>query len=302
MSAFRGVRIPGSTSNLGPAFDCLGCALAIYLEVRIEPGTGGFRVNASGTDSAKMPVGEENLILRVLRRMAERRGKALEPLTLTVQNGVPLASGLGSSATAILAGISCYEIATGDWLSFDEIIDYGWEFEPHPDNLAACLSGGLTIPATAGASRPAFLKLCVPDGITPVLVIPEFEVSTRTARKVLPDSYSRSDVVFNIQRTAQLVGALATGQWEFLAEAMKDRMHQPYRTSLIPGLEQVLALKAEGLYGAALSGAGPTVLALAEPSRGEHVGRRIADVFRDHGVSVRVEISRIDTEGRRFLE
>jgi homoserine kinase len=136
--------------------------------------------------------------------------------------------------------------------------------------------------------------------VTPVLVIPAFEVSTRTAREVLPGSYSRSDVVFNIQRTAQLVGVLATGKWDLLAEAMKDRVHQPYRTALVPGLEQVLALREQGLFGIALSGAGPTVLALAEPSRAQQVGQRVAAAFAAHGVEASARASGIDTQGRVF--
>jgi homoserine kinase len=300
--AFDGVRIPGSTSNIGPGFDCLGCALAVYLEVFVGSGNPSWRVEAAGVDADKMPRGEENLIVKVLRRVAERRGRTLAPCTLRVRNQVPLGRGLGSSSTAILAGVSCYEILTGERLALDEILDYAWEFEPHADNLAAGLLGGFTITATAGGSRPSVLKLPVPGLIAPVLVIPDFEVPTRTARAVLPDSYSRSDVVFNLQRTAQLIGALATGQLEFLAEAMKDRVHQPYRASLVPGLEQVLALKGDGLYGVALSGAGPTVLALAEPRRADEVGARVAGVFGNHGVKVRVEVSRIDTAGRQFLE
>lgn len=302
MDLVRGVRVPASTSNLGPGFDALGCALDLYLDVRVEPAQNGFRVQASGVDSHKVPGDQDNLILRALLRVASRRGRTIEPLTLVADNEIPLASGLGSSAAAVLAGISCYEVVSGDRLTPDEIMDYAWEFEPHPDNLAAALFGGLTIPVTTGGPKAGFLKLEVSGGLTPVVVTPDLEVPTRRAREVLPDSYSRSDVVFNIQRTAQLVGALVTGQWAFLAEAMKDRIHQPYRASLIPGLEQVLSLKAEGLYGLALSGAGPTVLILADPVRAEEIGARVADVFRTHGLSSRVRISKIDTDGRRFLE
>jgi len=302
MSVMGAVRIPASTSNLGPGFDALSIALQIYLDVRVDPGEGKHRVRASGVDSDKMSAGEENLILKVLERVAERRHRPIDPLTLVVGNSVPLARGLGSSAAAILAGISCYEVATGERLTIDEIFDYAWEFEPHPDNVAAALFGGLTVSATSESSRAVFLKLDVPAGVLPVLVIPDFELATAQARRVLPDSYSRTDAVFNIQRAALIVGALAKGEWRLLSEAMKDRVHQPYRSPMVPGLEQVLALRGEGLYGVALSGAGPTILALAEPARSEEVGRRISELFRTHGVSARVDISRIDTEGRRFLD
>jgi homoserine kinase len=298
-----GVRVPASTSNLGPGFDALSLALAIYLtvEVEVSDSTDRSRVVAHGIDSDKMPDGGDNLILRVMDAVAKRRGRRIEPVFLKVQNEIPLARGLGSSSTAILAGISCYEIVAGDSLSESEIFDHAMEFEPHPDNLAAGLLGGLTVSAVSDGGKAMSSSLKVSDGITPVLVIPDFELSTEKARDVLPEVYSRRDAVFNIQRAPLMVAALTLGNWQMLSEAMRDRIHQPYRAGLIPGFEAVLKMETDGLAGIALSGAGPTVLAFAAPEAAASVGDQIVEVFGRSGVRASARVLKIDTEGRCFL-
>ncbi len=303
MSRPTGVRVPASTSNLGPGFDALSLALAIYLtvEVEVSDSTDRSRVVAHGIDSDKMPDGGDNLILRVMDAVAKRRGRRIEPVFLKVQNEIPLARGLGSSSTAILAGISCYEIVAGDSLSESEIFDHAMEFEPHPDNLAAGLLGGLTVSAVSDGGKAMSSSLKVSDGITPVLVIPDFELSTEKARDVLPEGYSRRDAVFNIQRAPLMVAALTLGNWQMLSEAMRDRIHQPYRAGLIPGFEAVLKMETDGLAGIALSGAGPTVLAFAAPEAAASVGDQIVEVFGRSGVRASARVSKIDTEGRCFL-
>lgn len=301
MNSRSRIRVPASTGNLGSGFDALSLALAVYLDVEIDPsGESKPRVASSGVDFEKMPAGADNLIVQVMDRVAERRGRRLGAALLRATNQIPLCRGMGSSSAAIVAGISCYEMLSGESLSDDEIFDCAFEFEPHPDNLAAALHGGLTISAVSADGRAVVSSLVVADGVRPVLVIPEFELSTQKARSVLPDTYSRADAVFNVQRSALVVGALVQGRWDLLAEAMKDRIHQPYRAPLIPGLEQALALRADGLMATALSGAGPTVLALARPAAAETVGAAIARVFEDHGVRSSVKVADIDTTGRVF--
>ena len=145
------------------------------------------------------------------------------------------------------------------------------------------------------------LSLKVADGIAPVLVIPDFELSTQKARDVLPEGYSRRDTVYNIQRAPLMVAALTGGDWQMLAEAMRDRVHQPYRAPLIPGFEAILKMETDGLAGLALSGAGPTVLAFARPEAAAFVGDQIVEVFGRSGVTASARVSRIDTKGRCFL-
>src|SRR6266702_2095404 len=279
-------RVPASTSNLGAGFDALSLALQRYLRISltIEPSPGrrpseGLRIDVRGVDAHLIPASSENLILRVASNVARERKKELPGFRMAIDNEIPLARGMGSSAAAIIAGITCYELGTKERLSEQEIFHYAHEFEPHPDNLSAALRGGL-ITATESANGDVLIaKMQVVDGVKPVVVIPAFELSTEKARSVLPQTYSRKDAVYNIQRSALTIAALTTGNWPLLREAMRDRIHQPYRAPLIPGFEEILALAAPGLLSVALSGAGPTVLAMARPADAENVGRAVAAVF-----------------------
>ena len=297
MSRNYSFRVPAGTSNLGAGFDALGLALEIYLRVRLELSS-KTEIVALGIDSSEIPTTSDNLILRVANRVAALRNRELPTFRMTIANEIPLARGLGSSAAAIIAGITCYELAAQDRLSEAEIFKYAFEFESHPDNLSPALRGGL-VAACQGADSEVFIaNLKVAPGVKSVIVIPEFEISTEMARAVLPQTYSRKDAVYNLQRSALIVGALTTGNWPLLREAMNDRIHQPYRTSLIPGFDEILALRTPGMYGVALSGAGPTIFALAEPAQADQVGWDIAAVFEKHGVKAQPHVVNIDTEGR----
>src|SRR5262245_18268863 len=297
MSRNYSFRVPAGTSNLGAGFDTLGLALEIYLRVRLELSQKEEMV-ALGIDADGIPTTPDDLILRVAKRVAERRKRELPTYRMTIANEIPLASGLGSSTGAIIAGITCYELSAQDRLRAAEIFRYAFEFESHPDNLSPALRGGLVAACQGPESEVFIANLKVAPGVKCVVVIPEFEVSTEKARAVLPQTYSRKDAVYNIQRSALIVGALTTGNWSVLSEAMNDRIHQPYRASLIPGFEEILALRVPGMYGLALSGAGPTIFALAEPSKADGVGWEITAVFEKHGVKALPHVLNIDTEGR----
>src|SRR5262252_9382186 len=297
MSRNYSFRVPAGTSNLGAGFDALGLALEIYLRVRIEL-TSKMEIVALGVDAAEIPTTSDNLILRVARRVAERRNRELPPFRMTIANEIPLARGLGSSAAAIIAGITCYELVTQDGLTEPETFKYAFELESHPDNRSPALRGGLVAAFQREDSQVFIANLKVAPGVKSVIVIPEFEISTEKARAVLPQTYSRKDAVYNLQRSALIIGALTTGNWSLVREAMNDRIHQPYRASLIPGFEEILALRTPGMYGVALSGAGPTIFALAEPSKADAVGWEITAVFEKHSVKAMPHVANIDTEGR----
>src|SRR5437016_5203093 len=298
-------RVPASTSNLGASFDALSLALQRYLRISltIEPSPGRkpsevLRIDVRGVDAHLIPASSENLILRVASNVARERKKELPGFRMAIDNEIPLARGMGSSAAAIIAGITCYELIADDKLNEREIFNYAREFESHPDNLAAALRGGLVAATESADGDVLVAKLQVAEGAKAIVVIPAFELSTEKARAVLPQTYSRKDAVYNIQRSALTIAALTTGNWPLLREAMRDRIHQPYRAALIPGFEEILALDIPGLLGVALSGAGPTVFALAEPSKTESVGGAIANVFVKHGVKATPVTVNIDNEGR----
>ncbi len=297
MSHSFSFRIPASTSNLGSGFDALSLALRRYLRIAVSI-TSSPEIIVRGVDAPSIPTTPDNLIVRVANSIAAQRKRPLPAFRMTIDNEIPLARGMGSSAAAIIAGITCYELAADDKLSEAETFRYAHEFEPHPDNLAAALRGGLVAAAVSTDGDVCVSKLHVADGAQATVVIPEFELSTEKARAVLPQIYSRKDAVYNIQRSALTIASLTTGDWALLREAMRDRIHQPYRAALIPGLDEILALATSGLLGVALSGAGPTVFALAKLGEAERVGSAIANVFMKHGVKATPLVVDIDNEGR----
>ncbi len=276
----------------------MGRALDQYLRVTFEIEGLNLEIIARGVDAASIPTTADNLILRVAKSVASARNRPLPGFRITIDNEIPLARGRESSAAAIIAGITCYELAAKERLSEQDIFRHAHEFESHPDNLAAALRGGLVVATESADGGVVIAKLTIADGAKAAVVIPGFELSTEKARAVLPQSYSRRDAVYNIQRSALTIAALTTGNWALLREAMRDRIHQPYRAPLIPGFEEILALDAPGLLGLALSGAGPTVFAFAEPAGAEMAGRAIANVFEKHGVSASLRFVNIDTVGR----
>jgi homoserine kinase len=292
------VRIPASTSNLGPGFDCFGLALKLYLTVRataVPDASEPCRVTTTGAkENEALPRNAINLIYRAMSFAALREGTALPPVELTVHNEIPLASGLGSSAAAIVAGIKLAGLITCADISNQTILNYAAEFEGHPDNIAASLHGGFLASCVYDNKAVLAAKFDWPEKIRVVVVSPHTQLPTRVARAALPRTVSRVDAVYNLQRTALFAAAIAQQRYDILWEAMRDRLHQPQRESLVPGLSEALALpRMPGLLGVALSGAGPSIVALVESDEKE-IGQRIASCFRD-GSTVRT--LEVDNEG-----
>jgi homoserine kinase len=270
------ITVPASTSNLGASFDSCGLALALYLRVTVEGRSAEFEIDPAGEGAAAVARGETNLIARVARFVAGRRGREVGGARLRVDNQIPLARGLGSSSAAIIAGISVYEALSGERLSAEEIFGDALHFEGHGDNLAPSLLGGLVVACVVErGERQSLLtvKRPWPEAVKVVLVIPELELETARMRAALPSAVPLKDAVFNVQRAALLQAALAAGRHDLLGEALRDRLHQPYRAPLAPGLAEVLALNEEadrhpGLLGVAISGAGSTMIAFATENCG----------------------------------
>ena len=294
-------RIPASTSNLGPGFDCFGLALKLYLTVRATPTPDSSipcRVTTTGApENEALPTNSTNLIYRAMSFAARRESISLPPLELMVHNDIPLASGLGSSAAAIVAGIKLASLITGREIPDQIIQNYATEFEGHPDNVTASLYGGFVASCIRNDGTVVTTKFNWPNHIRLVVVSPRSQLPTHVARAALPRTISREDAVHNLQRTALFVSALAQQRYDLLWEAMRDRLHQPHRESLVPGLSEALALpQMEGLLGIALSGAGPSIVALVD-SNEEEIGDRVASCFRAHKIESTVRILEADNDG-----
>jgi homoserine kinase len=299
------VRLPASTSNLGPGFDCFGLALKLYLTVRantMPAGSEQCRVITTGAkENETLPRNATNLIYRAMSVAARREGADLPPVQLVVQNEIPLASGLGSSAAAIVAGIKLAGLITERELSDQVIQKYASEFEGHPDNVAAALYGGFSASCISNNGNVVSARFEWPAQIRVLVVSPHSQLPTHVARAALPRTVTRIDAVHNLQRTALFTAALAQQRYDLFWEAMRDRLHQPQREALVPGLAEALALpRMQGLLGIALSGAGPSILALVDDND-EEIGERIASCFRKHRIESTVRTLEADNEGCRVI-
>ena len=295
------VRVPASTSNLGPGFDCFGLALQLYLTVRATVAAGTTEQCTVTTTGAKgneaLPRNAANLIYRAMSFATLREGAMLPPVELLVHNEIPLASGLGSSAAAIVAGIKLGGLITGNQISDERIQEYATEFEGHPDNVAASLYGGFLASCVCSNGEVVSARSRWPAHIRVVVVSPHSQLPTHVARAALQRTVSRQDAVYNLQRTALFTAALAQQRYDLFWEAMHDRLHQPQRESLVPGLAEALALpRIPGLLGLALSGAGPSIVALVENNEDE-IGARIAKCFTARNTESTTRTLDVDNEG-----
>jgi len=274
------VRVPASTSNLGPGFDCFGLALKLYLTVNataVPDASEPCRVTTPGAkENEALPRNAVNLIYRAMSFAARREGVSLPCVELTAHNEIPLASGLGSSAAAIVAGIKLSALITEKNISDQAILNYATEFEGHPDNVSASIYGGFLASCITSDGTVLSTRFEWPAQIRVVVVSPHSQLPTHVARAALPRSVTRADAVHNLQRTAVFVAALAQQRYDLFGEAMRDRLHQPRRESLVPGLAEALALAPmPGLLGVALSGAGPSIVALVDANE-KQIGNKIA--------------------------
>ncbi len=291
------VRVPASTANLGSGFDVLGLALGLYNTIEVEAIAQGVELTVEGEGAERLQkVGERSLVLRAARATFDYLGVTPPGLKIHLKNAIPLKRGLGSSGTACLGGIVAAAELSGRSLSREEILRLALPLEGHPDNITPSLVGGLTATCLSGA-EVKYVKIPIPDAIKVVAVIPEMELGTAEARRALPGQVPLADAVHNVGRAALLVAAMVAGDLSLLDEATRDRLHQPYRAKLIPGMEEVLkAARRAGALAAFLSGAGSTVVALAD-REAETVGKEMAEIWAESGMRAEVKVLAIEHEG-----
>jgi homoserine kinase len=292
------IRVPATTANLGAGFDCIGAALSLYNEftfTQIE--TENLVIAVQGLEAAKVDTGASNLAYQAFVKLYQQIDRTPPVIQLEIKLGVPLARGLGSSATAIVGGLLGGNALAGNPLSRAEIIQLAIEMEGHPDNVVPALSGGCRLAATA-ATGWAIADIPWHSSIVPVVAIPNFELSTAAARSVLPNEYSRADAIFNTAHLGLMIRGLETGNGEWLTAALVDRIHQPYRQQLIPGYTDVeQAVIAAGGYGMVISGAGPTLLALTTVERAAAVAGAMTTAWAKHQIQVQTHLLTVDLCG-----
>jgi len=302
------IRVPATTANLGSGFDCLGLALKLYLSLEIQEIEEGLVIEYQGEGAEKFSLKkkEETLIWKSINLVLKKTHKDIHKkgLKIKVLNKIPITRGLGSSASAIIGGIVGAARLYGIDLTNQEMLGLALSLEGHMDNIVPALIGGLTLAYKTGQGEIKWARIKTPLDLRIVLAVPEFTLNTKEMRKVLPQKVTLSQAIFNLSRSALLVNALQNSDWEVLVEAMEDRLHQPYRTPFIPGIEDMFSqIKKTGLAGVALSGSGPSIVSLTKTKKGreETISTIMKDAFLKAGINCRILVLEADLEGTKLI-
>lgn len=297
------VRVPGTSANCGPGFDCLGVACTIYNELELTLlEEERLDIEITGDGAENIPVDERNIVWRSIQKLLERAGKAREykGAIIRMNNGVPLSRGLGSSATAIVGGLKAANECLGNPFTNRDLLQMATEIEGHPDNVAPAIFGGFTVSIVRNG-KPECFSLMPKLPLKLVVTVPDFFLPTKAARAVLPAEVPMKDAVFNIGRAAMLTAALCKGNKSFLRSVFDDALHQPYRAKLIPGMYDVFkAARAAGALGASMSGAGPCLIAFAVENA-DAVGMAMRDAFAKNNVKSQYHVFDIDGTGATVI-
>ena len=291
------VRVPATSANLGPGYDAVGLALSLGMRIGLDRARQP-EIEVSGTGEDLVPRGPEHPAYRAARFVAEVVGEPDVHFRLVQENDIPPTRGLGGSAAALVGGAVAANELFGGQIAAPDLLNIVCELDGHPDNAAPALLGGLVI-GTLTPTGISAVRL-EPKDLAVAVAVPDFAVSTTAARRALPEHVPHRDAVFNVGRSGLLLGALATGEYGLLRVAMQDRLHQPYRAHLVPGLEEVIdAALAHGAHGACLSGSGPTVLAFTSRELAPAVAAAMKKTFEAGGTTARSWALEVDLIGAR---
>ncbi|SFJ10125.1 homoserine kinase [Paenibacillus sp. UNC496MF] len=293
------VKVPASTANLGPGFDTLGMALSLYSWIEMEPVEGNTVVELYGDDLGGIPTDKTNLIYKVAQMVFAEAGVDMPELRIAMYSDIPLTRGLGSSATAIVGALVAANALTGGKLGEDELFQIASRLEGHPDNVGASLFGGIVVSSWDG-ERAEKVRLEPHADLEVLVAIPAFQLQTEKARHALPAKLDLKDAVYNVANSSLLVAAFASGRLDLIPFAMRDKLHQPYRAPLVPGMSVILERATKhGALGAALSGAGPTLLALVDrkSARKAELEAFLLDTLRAHGIEAETKWLTPDARG-----
>ena len=264
------VRVPASTANLGPGFDCMGVALQLYNTADFETTDSGFEINITDESRAYVPTNENNLVYRAMDALFSMAGKKLEGVKVTVGSDIPVTRGLGSSSAGIVLGLVGGNHLLGDMFSKEELLKVACTLEGHPDNVTPALLGGFTV-SYAEKDRVIYSRSEVSSNFTFAAMIPDFYLQTKKSRSVLPRFVSMRNASYNIAHASLLTSALTSGDMQLLSSCFRDRVHQRYRFPYIKSGEYIIrASRRFGAYGGYISGAGPTIMSVVSKDNKEY--------------------------------
>lgn len=305
------VKVPATTANLGPGFDCLGLALPIYNTITVEetimPGT-GIEINiideTHEQDLISVPTDENNIVYKAIELLYNSIGQSPSELKITIKTQIPIARGLGSSAAVIVGGLIAANELLGRPADEAALLSIATEIENHPDNITPAVVGGFVVSSLEEDGSVVYSKINWPKDWNITVCIPDYELSTSIARSVLPAEVPMKDAIFNLKHTAMLVQAVNTHDEKLMKIALDDRLHQQYREKLIPGLTEIKeALKHEdNVLGVVISGAGPSVLVISHGNNLNKIRETVSKVWLDMNVKSKILTLQVEEQGARVIE
>ncbi|MBP3924116.1 homoserine kinase [bacterium] len=308
------VKVPATTANMGPGFDCVGMALPLYNTVTIEetvlPGT-GIEINVMADDVSiddlsleHIPMDENSIVYKAVELLYNSIGQTPSELKITIQSQIPVARGLGSSASVIVGGLLAANRLLGDPADEMALLSIATEVEGHPDNITPAIVGGLCISSVEDDGSIVYSKLDWPQDWLITVCIPDFELATDISRSVLPANVSMADAVFNVKHMAMFVQAINQKDEALMKLALKDRLHQPYRMKLIPGLDEITEVlkNEESVLGCVLSGAGPSVLVVSKKDNLEKIKSTVKEIWGNLNVKCDIMTLTPEVNGAQIIE
>ncbi len=292
------IRTPATSANLGSGFDTLGLALTLYnIFIIKDVDIKQTRLEIYGEGEIELPRDESNLFIKSMQHIFKLYGKKMPKVHAVIHNAIPLNRGLGSSATAVVAGVCAANELLGRPFSKDELINEAVNIEGHPDNVVPCLTGGLAVSCIT-EEGVKYVNINFPENISIVVAVPDIKISTAEARKALPEEVSLKDAIYNLSRVSLLTASLATGKLENLPWAMEDKLHQPFRLKLFKGGNEIIKeiRKLDNCLGVAISGSGPSMLAFTKGNP-HLVAKKMCVLFNEHGIKSRFFVLEPDNDG-----
>lgn len=305
------VKVPATTANLGPGFDSLGLALPIFniitVEETIMPGT-GIEINiideTHEQDIISIPTDENNIVYKAIELLYNSIGQAPSELKITIRTQIPIARGLGSSASVIVGGLIAANELLGRPADEAALLSIATEIENHPDNITPAVVGGFVVSSLEEDGSVVYSKMNWPKDWNITVCIPDYELSTSIARSVLPEEVPMKDAIFNLKHTAMLVQAVNTHDEKLMKIALHDRLHQQYREKLIPGLKEIneALLHEENVLGVVISGAGPSVLVISHGNNLNKIRETVSKVWLDLNVKSKILTLQVEEDGATVVD
>ncbi len=304
------VKVPATTANLGPGFDCLGLALPLYNEITVEetvmPGS-GIEINIidenNSFDTFSVPRDKSNIVYKAIELLYSFIGQTVSDIKITIKTGIPIARGLGSSASVIVGGLLAANELLGKPADDAVLLSIASEVEGHPDNIAPALFGGFCISSVEEDGSVIYSKINWPDEWKLTLIIPDYELDTKISRSVLPEMINMKDATFNVRKCAMLIDAINKKNTDLMKKSLKDKIHQPYRKELIKGFSELTDLleNKDDILGCVISGAGPTILVISQNDGFEKVSEEIKQIFIDFNVNCEIKTLNVENEGSKVI-